>query len=80
MKRFLSLLIMMLMMLSLTACQVETEVEEEVVEEFGIEDIDLEYYERFKGKNISINVYNWGEYVPDGSEDGVIDLNAELCK
>ena len=78
MKRFLSLLILMLMMVSFAGCESETEVEEEVIDEFSIEDVDLEYYERFKGKNISINVYNWGEYIPDGSEDGVIDLNAEF--
>ncbi len=78
MKRFLSLLILMMMMVSLAGCESETEVEEEVFEEFGIEDVDTEYYEKFKGKNISINVYNWGEYIPDGSEDGVIDLNAEF--
>ena len=24
---------------------------------------DPEYYTRFKGQNISINVYNWGEYI-----------------
>ena len=78
MKRFLSLLILMMMMVSLAGCESETEVEEEVFEEFGIEDVDTEYYEKFKSKNISINVYNWGEYIPDGSEDGVIDLNAEF--
>lgn len=31
-------------------------------------------YEQFKGKNISINVYNWGEYVSDGSDDS-LDVN-----
>lgn len=30
---------------------------------------DKSYYERFKGQNISINVYNWGEYISDGSDD-----------
>lgn len=26
---------------------------------------DMNYYSKFKGKNISINVYNWGEYIDD---------------
>lgn len=42
-------------------------------------DDELEFtdpiYQKFKGKNISINVYNWGEYISDGSDDSV-DVNA----
>ena len=30
-------------------------------------------------EQVEINVYNWGEYVPDGS-DGFIDVNAEFTK
>ena len=48
----------------------------------GITEIDkealstsLEYYERFKGKNITINVFNWGEYISDGSEDDTLNIN-----
>lgn len=41
---------------------------------------DPEYYSRFKGQDISINVYNWGEYIPDGSEDGVLNLNSEFTR
>ncbi len=40
---------------------------------------DKSYYERFKGQDVSINVYNWGEYVSDG-EDGLMDVNAEFEK
>lgn len=40
---------------------------------------DLAYYEKFKNDNITINVYNWGEYIPNG-EDDTIDLNAEFAK
>lgn len=40
---------------------------------------DLAYYEKFKNDNITINVYNWGEYIPNG-EDDTIDLNAEFTK
>lgn len=41
------------------------------------EDLDYEYYERFKGQNISINVYNWGEYISNGMDDS-INVNKEF--
>ena len=37
-------------------------------------ELDSDYYTRFKGQNISINVYNWGEYISDGSDDS-LDVN-----
>lgn len=36
--------------------------------------MDTDYYTRFKGQDISINVYNWGEYISDGSDDS-LDVN-----
>lgn len=39
---------------------------------------DKAYYEKYKEDGLSINVYNWGEYISDGSEDGMIDVNAEF--
>jgi len=36
-----------------------------------------DYYKKFKGKDITLNVYNWGEYISDGSEDS-IDVIAEF--
>lgn len=35
------------------------------------------FYTRYKGQNVSINVYNWGEYISDGS-DGMMDINREF--
>ncbi|MDO6992842.1 ABC transporter substrate-binding protein [Brachyspira innocens] len=35
---------------------------------------DTNYYHKFKGQNLSVNVYNWGEYISDGS-DGSLDVN-----
>lgn len=32
-----------------------------------------------QAKTTSINVYNWGEYIPDGS-DGLMDVNAEFTR
>ncbi len=41
---------------------------------------DPDYYTRFKGKGISINVYNWGEYISTGADEGTLDVNAEFEK
>ena len=35
---------------------------------------DTNYYHKYKGQNLSVNVYNWGEYISDGS-DGSLDVN-----
>ena len=40
-------------------------------------DYDEEYYSQLKGKGVSINVYNWGEYIANG-DDGCMDVNAEF--
>lgn len=39
--------------------------------------LDLNYYEKFKGENMVLNVYNWGEYISDGS-DNSININKEF--
>lgn len=81
MKRKLSLLAAMIMSLSVTAsCSVfseDKEEDEEVYEQtLTIEDED--YYKRFKNDNISINVYNWGEYISNGADEGTLDVNKEF--
>ena len=40
-----------------------------------MEVVDEDYYTKFQGQDISISVYNWGEYISDGS-DGLLDVNA----
>ena len=35
---------------------------------------DPDYYSRFKGKDISINVYNWGEYISTGADEGTLSV------
>ena len=32
---------------------------------------DMEYYSKFKGQGVTIYVYNWGEYISDGSDDSL---------
>lgn len=41
---------------------------------------DPEFYQKFQGQDISINVYNWGEYISDGQDEGTLDVNAEFTK
>lgn len=41
---------------------------------------DMNYYNKFKNSDISINVYNWGEYISDGSDEGTLNVNAEFTK
>lgn len=41
---------------------------------------DPEYYTRFKNAGISINVYNWGEYISTGADIGTLDVNSEFTK
>ena len=40
---------------------------------------DEAYYSQLKGKDVSINVYNWGEYIANG-DDGCMDINKEFEK
>ena len=40
---------------------------------------DEEYYSKFKGDNLTLYVYNWGEYISDGS-DGAMDTIREFEK
>lgn len=77
MKKTISFIFAIMLMFSLTSCRYQrlNEGEEEEIQTLTVSDLD--YYERFKGKNISINVYNWGEYISDGS-DGLLDVNAEF--
>lgn len=37
-----------------------------------------DYYKKFEGENVSINVYNWGEYISDGTDSDIPDINAEF--
>ena len=41
-------------------------------------DIDKEYYKNNPFRGTELNVYNWGEYISDGSE-GTINVNGEFA-
>ena len=86
MKKFILALISMSLLLASGCAHIEeydTEETADTEETTEVQTVTVdnpEYYTRFKNDGISINVYNWGEYIPDGSEEGVLNLNAEFTK
>ena len=82
MKRKFAFLAALMMSLTMTAgCASDSDNDEEEDssgQTLTIEDKD--YYKRFKGDDISINVYNWGEYISTGADEGTLDVNAEFEK
>ena len=86
MKKFILALISMSLLLASGCAHIEeydTEEKADTEETTEVQTVTVdnpEYYTRFKNDGISINVYNWGEYIPDGSEEGVLNLNAEFTK
>lgn len=79
MKKILYFLILASLVFSISGCRLQHINEDEDEEEQTLTVENPEFYERFRGKGISINVYNWGEYISDGS-DGLLDVNAEFTK
>lgn len=85
-KKLLALMVSPVLGLSLlTGCASEpaepeddTAGEESEAQTLTIEDPD--YYTRFKGQGLSINVYNWGEYISTGADEGTLDVNGEFEK
>jgi extracellular solute-binding protein family 1 len=81
-KKFFSLAAALVMSLGmLSGCSMTSEDEEE--EDSAAQTLTIEdksYYTRFKGKGISINVYNWGEYISTGADEGTLDVNGEFEK
>ena len=47
--------------------------EEETLMDYS--SMDTAYYTRFKGQGRSLNVYNWGEYISDGSHSTISTLS-----
>lgn len=77
---FLSLISLSAVLLSGCASSSENadaEAEEEIYSQ-TLTVSDPEYYTRFKDDGISINVYNWGEYISTGADEGTLDVNSEF--
>lgn len=83
-KKYFSLIATAVMAVSLVSCSSEketvTEDESESTEAQTLTVSDPEYYTKFKDQNISINVYNWGEYISTGAEKGTLNVNSEFTK
>lgn len=83
MKKFMLILTALSLVLLCGCTHIEEYEEETVEEEVEVQTVtveDTEYYSKLKDRGVSINVYNWGEYIPDGSEEGVLNLNDEFTK
>ncbi len=84
MKKLFPFAIALAICLSFSACSEQnSEISEESEEETAALTLNIsdeEYYSRFRDKGISINVYNWGEYISDGSDDITLNVNAEFTK
>ncbi len=80
-KRISTVILAFCLSLSLCSCSYNDDEyeEDEDYETLTLTVEDKDYYERFKNNGLSINVYNWGEYISNGS-DGTIDVNAEFTK
>lgn len=84
MKKFWYLLTAAVLSLSMLASCADSETSEDEEDEETYQQTltisDPDYYTRFKGKGLSINVYNWGEYISTGADEGTLDVNAEFEK
>lgn len=84
MKKFWYLLTAAVLSLSMLASCADSENSEDEEEEESYQQTltisDPDYYTRFKGKGLSINVYNWGEYISTGADEGTLDVNEEFEK
>ena len=75
MKRFVALLLLSILILSATPLSFATE------SGFDIDYSDTVDWNKFRDQGITLNVYNWGEYISvDDGEDGAFDTVAEFEK
>lgn len=83
-KKYLAVLTSFLMAVSMiSGCSSDNAEETEEEEGFEAQTLtveDMEYYTRFKDDGISINVYNWGEYISTGADEGTLNVNAEFTE
>lgn len=67
MKKILSVFLCVILAVTVAALPVLAD------EGLSVSNFDLEYYSKFRDKNITLYVYNWGEYIADGA-DGTTDV------
>ena len=73
-KKTTTLLLFLTVVFSLFSCSAPNTTPNEAT---AVEDIPLPAYK--SGETVTLNVYNWGEYISDGSE-GTLDVNKEFEK
>lgn len=69
-------ILLLILSASLLLCSAVFPAQASETEEYSY---DMEYYSKLKDKNVTIYVYNWGEYISDGS-DGSVDVVKEFEK
>ena len=74
MKKLISVILVLSALLSLFSCGKTDSGDKEVL---SVEEMKMPTYKR--GETVTLNVYNWGEYISDGSEDS-FDVNREFEK
>lgn len=72
--------VMAFSMVSCTSNSAKNVIDDDEVSVQTLSISDMDYYTKFKDKGISINVYNWGEYISTGAEEGTLDVNSEFEK
>lgn len=80
-RRIISLFMLTAALTGLIGCSSADTAQEEAEEEVYSQTLtvsDPDYYTKFKGQGISINVYNWGEYISTGADEGTLDVNSEF--
>lgn len=78
-KVFLLFLVMIALLCGCSHVEEENPEVEEETENITLNVSDEDYYKSLADKNITLNVYNWGEYISDGN-DGTINVNEEFTK
>ena len=78
-KVFLLFLVMIALLCGCSHVEEENPEVEEETENITLTVSDEDYYKSLADKNITLNVYNWGEYISDGN-DGTINVNEEFTK
>ncbi len=73
-KRILAIISILALSLSLFACRADDSAKEPIK---SVEEMPMPSYK--SGQKVYLNVYNWGEYISDGSEDSY-DTNLEFEK
>ena len=77
---FVMIPVIILSLLPLNSCSESEISEEEELDKseayYEVEVDDISYYEKFRDQNITLNVYNWGEYISDGTEGSLVVVKA----